>query len=373
MLAELARTHMITERKTEIFGLHDLLQAYASELARATDPASQRQAAVHRMLDHYLHTANAADLLLDPHRIPVDIRPPQPGVTVSVLSGPAHAVAWFLAEHPVLVSAVKLAAAYGLDRHAWQLAWAQADFLYWRGRWRDLATTHEVALAAARRAGSKPGQAHAHRGLAGAQTSRGRHGPAYRHLRQALALFADLRDHRGQAQIHRNLALVLTQQTRYRKALGQAQQAHGLCRAVGDVIGQARALDAIGEINTLCGDYQRALINFRRALTIQRQTQDRRGEADSLLSLGLAHHNLGDHRQAADCFRGALARFTVGDERSYVILTLLHLGDTLQASGEVPVAQRAWRQALDLIDELDDPNTEKLLSRLHLTDSTQAS
>src|SRR5258706_5155413 len=67
-LAELNRAHLLTEPSPGRFCCHDVLRAYAAEQAQARDGAAEGSAAIHRVLDHYLHTAHAAALLLYPHR-----------------------------------------------------------------------------------------------------------------------------------------------------------------------------------------------------------------------------------------------------------------------------------------------------------------
>ena len=67
-LAELARAHLVTERVPGRFAFHDLLRAYATELAGAHDSDDYRRAARRRMLDHYLHSAYRADELLSQFR-----------------------------------------------------------------------------------------------------------------------------------------------------------------------------------------------------------------------------------------------------------------------------------------------------------------
>jgi len=67
-LAELTKVQLLTRRpgsrlRTR-FGFHDLLRAYAAERAQAVDSPAEIAAALGRLLDHYLHTGNAADLLL---------------------------------------------------------------------------------------------------------------------------------------------------------------------------------------------------------------------------------------------------------------------------------------------------------------------
>ncbi|MCO5997880.1 AfsR/SARP family transcriptional regulator [Actinoallomurus rhizosphaericola] len=61
LLAELFRAHLITERAPGRFAMHDLLRLYAAEQARTCDTEAERSAACHRVLDHYLHTADTAE------------------------------------------------------------------------------------------------------------------------------------------------------------------------------------------------------------------------------------------------------------------------------------------------------------------------
>ena len=77
MLATLADLHLVSEHVPGRFVLHDLLRGYAAELARTIDPEPGQHAAAHRMLDHYLHTAHGAALLLIPHPLhgPVALPP----------------------------------------------------------------------------------------------------------------------------------------------------------------------------------------------------------------------------------------------------------------------------------------------------------
>ena len=67
-VAELADTHLIAEHAPGRYAVHDLLRAYAAYLARTTDSEADRREAVHRVLDHYLHTASAGSQVLNPVR-----------------------------------------------------------------------------------------------------------------------------------------------------------------------------------------------------------------------------------------------------------------------------------------------------------------
>src|SRR5262249_5876387 len=120
-LAELTRTNLLVEHTPGRYTLHDLLRAYATDLAHTIDTDQQRHAATHRILDHYLHTAHTADRLLAPARDPITLAPPQPGVTPERPADHHQALAWFTTEHPVLLAAVDHAAGAGMDTHTWQL------------------------------------------------------------------------------------------------------------------------------------------------------------------------------------------------------------------------------------------------------------
>ena len=83
LLAELTGAHLIAEHLPRRYTFHDLLRAYATELGHAHEAADEQRAALCRTLDHYLHTADRAAYLTQPHRDPTDLSPALPGVTYS--------------------------------------------------------------------------------------------------------------------------------------------------------------------------------------------------------------------------------------------------------------------------------------------------
>ena len=58
-LRELTAANLLTEHTPGRFAFHDLLRAYAAEQARSHESDAARRNALHRCLDHYLHTAVA--------------------------------------------------------------------------------------------------------------------------------------------------------------------------------------------------------------------------------------------------------------------------------------------------------------------------
>ena len=351
-LAELAQAHLVTESSPGRFAFHDLLRAYAIERSRAYDTEDDREAAVSRVLDHYLYTAHAASLRLRPRARPLALPPSPPGVLPEEPPDSAAAWAWFDAEHPVLLAAVEQAAVTGQDACAWQLAWTIMVFLDRQGRWDDWAATQHTALSAARRHDDRSGQAHAHAGLGFACRWLGRYDDAYTHLQQALDLFAELGDKTGQAEAHMTLSGVLAYQHRLDEALRHDQQALALSCAAGDRRGQARALDIIGWHHALLGDHHEAIAHCEKALALIREVGIPRDEARTLDSLGYAHYHLGNYQQSADYYKKSIARHRETRSRYSLATTLGHLGDTLDAAGDQPAARAAWQQALAILDHL---------------------
>ncbi|MET8085745.1 tetratricopeptide repeat protein [Micromonospora sp. NPDC005237] len=366
LLAELAHAHLVSEHAPGRFGAHDLLRAYAAEQADRLEPAEARRAAIRRGLDHYLHTAHAAALLLQPGRDPVALAAAPPGVAPEEITDHAQALDWFTIEYPVLLAAVAHGKRAGFDGHAWQLAWTLVDFLQRRGRWPDLAVAQRTALAGARRAGDRLGQANAHRDLARVLSRLGRVDEAASNYRQALALFGALGDHTGQARTHRAFGAMLDGLGRYAEALDHVRRALALYRDAGHLAGEASARNAVGWAHAQLGQYRPALAHCEQALALLRRTGDRHGEANTWDSLGFIHARLGDHREAIRCYGRALRLYRRISDRYDEADTLARLVESRRAAGDPAGAARTWRRALGILDDLGHPDGERvraLLSR----------
>ena len=365
ILAELNRMHLVTEHSPGRYGVHDLLRAYATELNQAQDSEADRTGAVGRMLDHYLHTAHAADRLLDPHRHPITLAPAAGGAEPEPVDDHQRALDWFTVEHSVLLAAVHLAAQTGLDRHAWQLAWTLEDFLDRQGHWHDWLAVHRLALTAAQRLADPLGQAHTHRGIALACARLCQFADARTHLRRALSLFDALGQQTDQARTYLSLGLLAERQGNHREALRYTRQALELYRAVDYRPGQAIALNSIGWYLAQTGDCDAALTHCRQALALHEEVDDRWGQAATWDSLGYIHHLLGRHREALDCYQRALALFADLGDRYEQAGTLDRLGDTHHALGDLPACRAAWQQASDILHELGHPDAARASDKLY--------
>ena len=110
---------------------------------------------------HYLHTAYAGALLLQPRRITIVLDSPHPATAPEALADFEQAMAWFTAEHAVLLAAVGHAERHGLDTRTWQIAWTLETLLSRLGYWRNWSDSQITGLAAAQRCGDVAAQARA--------------------------------------------------------------------------------------------------------------------------------------------------------------------------------------------------------------------
>jgi DNA-binding SARP family transcriptional activator len=360
LLRELANAHLVHEHLAGRYRMHDLVRLYAAEQARTVDT----RAACHRLLDHYLHAACAADRLLDPHRDPIVPAAARPGVVPVHLTDHGQALDWFTTEHPALVAAVRESPTGALDTHLWQLARALGTFFWRRGHWHDWASSHLTALAAAERTEDRAGLAHTHRGIAHAYTYLDRNADAESHARCALELFGALGDRVGQANAYRILARVHARQQHYRPALGYGQQALELYRATDHQHGEATALNAVGWFHAHLGDLHQALAYCRRSLRLFRQLDDPDGTAYVLDSVGYIHRHLGHFPTAVTCYQRAVELFRDLGNNYLEATVSVGLGDTHHAAGDNGPARVAWLHALEILDQLSHPEAVQVRARL---------
>ena len=194
-LDELYDQHLIGEPAPGRYQLHDLLREHARTLAAADDPG-RADAAASRLLDYYLHTALAASEHIPSSNGPTSapLPPARPPECAPPLSTPEQAAAWLEAERANLHAAVGYAGGQRAAPACHADPRRHGRLPAVRGHWDQALALHQTALAAARRAGDRPGQARALMLLAGTQFVTSDFAAAEAALQQALALYRDLGD-----------------------------------------------------------------------------------------------------------------------------------------------------------------------------------
>ena len=364
-VAELADAHLIAEHAPGRYAFHDLLRTYAAYLARTTDSGADRREAVHRVLDHYLHTASAGSQVLNPVRPHITPESPQPGVVPERLGHASETLAWFEAERQVLIAAIAQASDGGFDAHAWQLPWAVWLFFDRAGYWHDQLTIQRTAVEAARRLGDRARQAHAYRDLGAAVGRLGQLAEARDYCRQALELHRQVGDRLGEARAHNEIAMLAEQQGRIAEALGHAQLALTLYRQEGHEPGLAKMLNGVGWMHAQLGDYEQALAFCEQALSMYRGRGDALNEAATWDSMGYALLHLGRLEEAIGCLRTAVGIIAGLRTGYYETVMLVHLGDAYHAAGDLGPARQSWREALVILEGLNHSDADQVRARLH--------
>jgi tetratricopeptide (TPR) repeat protein len=334
------------------------------QLAVPVDAAEQT-AARQRLLEHLLHSAHRADGLLAPHRERITLAPPVAGADPVAFTGREEAANWLETERAVILAAVRD------DRtrthcasQCWQLAITVELHLDRHGRWQEQLALQSAALDAAQRAADLSGRAHAHRALGFVHGRLENPAEAVRHLESALEVFAAAGDSAGRARTHRYLAFQANKGDRHDEALTHCAAAHALYREAGHLVGQTQVSNEVGWTHILRGDHAQAILDCQVAIGLHQHLDDQNGEAAAWDSLGYAHHHLGRHREAIGCYQRALLLYRRVHDTYLEADTLVHIGDSLEALGDMAGADASWRQSLEILENIAHPEAETLRKRL---------
>ncbi|MET8684456.1 BTAD domain-containing putative transcriptional regulator [Streptomyces sp. NPDC004732] len=316
---------------------HDLVRVYAAERAEAEDSPAERSAAVGRALGAGLWlTGRVASATpsgaVELHRGFLDsggpvgaaagdrrhhVRPVGPAATRRALADPA---AWFEAEADAFAAAVERAAAFDLHTLACEAAAALCSSAYAVGnRFEAWWRSHDAALAAARRAEDRSGEALLLIGLGQLRYEQDRFTESQDYFRQASGICADLGDTRGRAAALAGLGSALREAGRLRAALSVLARAVDGFRELRDDPGLGLSCRFAGTVHLELGEDEEAFTLLDESLRAYRRLGSRRGEALTLRSLSLVHRALGAY---ADAERLA--------DRAVTLLT--EIGDSLMAA-----------------------------------------
>lgn len=358
-LDELTACTLLDENVPGRYSFHDLLRAYAAELAAEHDAADVRHTAIGRMIDHYLYAGHAGAMRLSSRRDPIKLAPAAAGVEPEPMVDLEQTLDWFDTEHLVLLGVVDLAASHGYDAQCWQVAWTLVDFLDWRGHWQDWVNTQHVALEAARRADDRRAEATSHRYLASAATELRHTDDAFDHLGRSLSLLRELDDTSGQGFVHIGLANVLESQRRWVESKEHGLQALELFRSAGHRLGEANALNSAGWLSAMLGEYDEGADYGEQAAAIFEEIGASHGLAAASHTLGYVHHRRGDLARAIETYQRSLDLYTaIGGDRYYEATGLDSLGDAYHDAGDHDAAREMWQRALTILDELGHPEAE---------------
>lgn len=364
-LDELAEANLVTERRPARFAMHDVIHAYAHEVAGGGLDSATRDGIRQRLHQHYADLATAAVSILCPH-LDLDDEP-QLGTTPEPpeIRDAEHAVTVLSAEHDVLYDMVQDAGRREQPLTLWRLAASLFIFYDRQGRWGTLPALADQAARAARQLGDLRHRLDAERLSALAHSRNGDNRTARQRLAAAIRLAEEAGDAAIVAAFHFDLGVIFDSDDRHAESANHFGAALEAYRRAGDANGEAGALNAIGWARLHLGEPELTLDHCRRALVLHGLAGNPHGEASTLDTYGLALLRLGDVGQAIDAYRAALDLMSATGDRHLESVLLEHLGDAWESSGNLVRARTTREQALSILDDISPGNARRLRSRLH--------
>ncbi|MDT7790562.1 MAG: hypothetical protein QOF58_8981 [Pseudonocardiales bacterium] len=339
MLEELVDLHLLHQLEPGRYRMHDLLRAFAVELATGADSAECRRDAQARLHDRYLSTAARAVDVVAPGDDHVGLSADLAG---PVLSGYAESMEWLERERENLV-----ATATSGD-HSGDLSTTLLRYLDLRGYHDDALVLHGHAHSSVRGGGDVEAECQALGNLGTAYERLGRYGEAEKHHREALDLARSAGVLPLEGRTHNNLANVYLAVADHHNALEHYRQALDIAVRTGNRVGQCRSANNLGIVHERLGQYDEALVQHTEALTVAEQIDDVAGRGYALHSLGFGLRRLGRADEALSHFEQALAIAADTRNRSLEGYTTLGLGLLLADLGRFEESAANLQNALSV-------------------------
>lgn len=187
------------------------------------------------------------------------------------------------------------------------------------------------------------------------------------HEQQALEHFRRADDRPGQAFAHLAASMAYGWAGDLAEAIKQGEAALALYREISEQTGQGWALAGLGECHAFLENYDLARSYARQALQVTPEDGDPTTLAFAWHTLGVVHFRLGEPAEAISCYQHALAFARKRENsmaRKWLVIVLADFGDACQANGDLPAAAGAWRQALQILDDLQLPDDMGVQARL---------
>ncbi|MEU1882589.1 BTAD domain-containing putative transcriptional regulator [Streptosporangium sp. NPDC020072] len=364
LLDRLTADHLLRSRFPGRYDFHDLLRDYAAERAGEGEDRREREAALGRVLDWYLHAARAAAEHLPPTVWDSGHGPVPPGLSLPSFGGPEEAVDWYEEELPNLMAAARRAAS--LDRHeaAWRIPRLLASFLDLHVPGEAWATVFRVAAEASGRAGEPYEEGFALNHLAWVSALLGRPEEAVAHYEEALAVARRIGEPGLEGDVLVNMGATYFRLGRFADSASCYGRALEIARLSGDRRLEAEALNDLARNDNELGRHHEALAGARAALDGYTELGDRYRVGEALRVLGTANAGLGRHEEACVLLSQALRVMREFDDRLDEAEILDLLGEVLRDCGDHEAARAHWREAAEIFAELDDDRAAAVRLRL---------
>ncbi|WP_250032217.1 AfsR/SARP family transcriptional regulator [Paractinoplanes maris] len=349
-LAELVRTGLLCRYLPRRYRQHDLVRVFAAELAAAHLPPADRRDAWHRLVDHFVHTTDAAVRLGRVGFAGIDVAPPVSGAVVLTFDDLTAARGWFAEEHVTVRAVIDEAAARTDVGTCWKLAMLAKEMFQLAFLWPEWALTSSVAVEATTRAGDLTGMAQSHRSLAGARHFLGDTTATTHHLEVAAGLFEQTGDRIGRAEVLMNLGWVAMTEGDHDNGIEMLHESLGIFVQADRPHEELNVRALLADHHLAAGDDHRSREMAVSALRIARRRDDAHKISLLLGTVSRLEARRG-HTVSALRMRQYIVDEELADNRLHeVAMSLIQVGAILYGAGEVDDACRVWRRAGGMAD-----------------------
>jgi tetratricopeptide (TPR) repeat protein len=393
-LLDLYSHHLIEEPNSPgRYQFHDLLAEYARSLAYRHDQASERDAAITRLLTFYVTALDHADRTRNPWKRRPALPPAPAACELPAFDGPSRARAWLEDEQENLFACGLLAAdqghpynshiirallphlrAAGATGQARRLTYAAVQSARRRHHHEDeacalaalgdtewYADCYDRALDCYQQArgiyqatGNRAAQADILTGLGQIHRLMGHCSLAREAFDHAAELYLQLDHQGGQGDVRYGLAHLERTLGNHTQARNHYQDALGIYQAIQDDLGQANALTGLAHLALTQGDLDPARDLFEKALALYRTLGSHGGIADALCGLGDLERSTGRHEQARTALIESLQiSQTTNDQRGQAD-ALSGLGHLALAAEQHDTAATAFNKAMEIFRTIHD-------------------
>ncbi|QNP75473.1 tetratricopeptide repeat protein [Streptomyces roseirectus] len=358
-LRELVSANLLSRDADGQYVLHDLVRAYAGELAERED--DDRFGAETRLLDYLRHNAFRANQFLV--RITSEsIGLPVPGVVLAAIDNREEALEWFHQEERTVRAALRTLHDARLLRFRMNLTHDWVSYYSVMGRWAEEIETKRIGLAAALQLDDPAAVARNSASLARALAETGQLDEADEQVALLLRQVHRL-DPAQRAAAERSVGWVRGRQRRPADALHHARRALALYQELGDDASSARELNAVGWYLALLGRYREAIDMCTQALPLLRRSGNLRIEAAAWDSIGYARQRLGELDTAIADYRQSLRLYGEAVDAYNQAEVLDHLAAAHLERGDAEQARASWTRAAELLSTIDSPRATAMRVR----------
>ncbi|NEP19348.1 MAG: tetratricopeptide repeat protein [Leptolyngbya sp. SIO4C1] len=233
------------------------------------------------------------------------------------------------------------------------------------GNYAEAETAIRRQLAIARDNGDFETQIFAWNNLGALQLQRGELISALNAFEEGLAVAQSVGSEAGMGLSLSNLGLIANAQGRLEAAIDYYEAAGNYRARAGDALGQANTNNNLGDAYLAAGLTNRALGAYRLALTLGRELSSQPTQLQAIDGLIAIYRDRSDWNQVRRYLDSRIALTLDGVSPWQRLLTLRHLGQYYEATGELVSAQSAYQQALAIAQSLSQKPLEgELTNRL---------